>query len=128
MVAVVAPVTSRGTLQHSVENTPFVKYFLHTLLTSLAESEDAGFDVVIYVGYDKGDPVWDTPDTIRDMPAILKDKIQDYYSGGAANAPGLGEAAMLEQLEQLGEAPGVAYKAVKCESKCMVGARADLWG
>ena len=110
MVGVVAPVTSRGKKYGTVAKTPYIVSFVQTVFATLAKSKDAGYDVVLYVGYDEGDSIWDSPATARDMPRLLQDKANDHYSGGIMGALGLSSL------------PGVAYKGVKCKSKSMVQA------
>ena len=78
-VAVVAPCTSRKKNYKSVAGTPFVEKFFQTALQTLLKSDEVGYDVAFYVGYDAGDAVWDTDQARRDLPGLLQSLVDRHY-------------------------------------------------
>ena len=78
-VAVVAPCTSRGKNYKNVAGTPYVSTFFKTVLQTLVKSKDAGYDVAFYVGYDAGDPIWDTDKARGEIAGLLQKQVDQYY-------------------------------------------------
>ena len=78
-VAVVAPCTSRGKSYKNVAGTPYVSTFFKTVLQTLVKSKDAGYDVAFYVGYDAGDPIWDTDKARSEIAGLLQKQVDQYY-------------------------------------------------
>jgi hypothetical protein len=76
---VVAPCTSRGKKYKNVAGTPYVDKFFKTVLQTLVKSEEMGYDVAFYVGYDAGDGIWDTDQARRDLPGLLQGLTDRYY-------------------------------------------------
>ena len=112
----VAPCTSRGKKFKDVAGTPFVDVFFKTVLQTLVKSEEVGYDVAFYVGYDAGDEIWDTDSARRDLPRLLQSQVDTYYKKSLMD----GVRAM--DLNANRHTPGVSIKTVKCQSKSMVEA------
>jgi hypothetical protein len=86
-----------------VEDTPYMKHFVDSVFSTLSQSEDAGYDVVLYVGYDRGDKVWDSDHTrATSVPLMLK-KVHEY-------------------THRLWPSIGLFFKLVGCDSRSMVAA------
>jgi hypothetical protein len=106
-VAVVAPCTSRGKKYRDVAGTPYVDKFFQTVLKTLVQSEDVGYDVAFYIGYDAGDGIWDTDKARRDLPALLQSQVDRFY-----------KKSVMEEIKSLDinankHIPGVSVKMVR---------------
>jgi hypothetical protein len=112
-VAVVAPVTTRFSGLRSTTRTAYATQLFGSVVDTLARSDDnKDLDLVFYIGYDAGDPVWDKPNAIPDLLPVVRSHISSKY------APRAGA-----YRDKSGKAlPGLQLKAVRCESDSMVAA------
>jgi hypothetical protein len=111
-VAVVAPCTSRGKKYKNVAGTPYVEKFFKTVLQTLVKSDETGYDVAFYVGYDAGDEIWDTEATRRDLPGLLQGLVDRYY-----------KKSLLEEVRAMDfnankHMPGLSIKTVSAWHAC----------
>ena len=107
-VAVVAPVTSRGSASsESVADGHFIRSLLRSAVTSLAHSPDDGYDVAFYVGYDVGDSLWDTDHSRSEVVVAAQQQVDRVHANDVhSNATDV----------------GLYLKLVRCQGHSMVAA------
>lgn len=92
-VAVVVPVTSRSrqtktsvaarsasAISTTMKTSAVVTKLFSSVVETLADSHDVGFDVAFYIGYDASDLVWDTDTARHELPTVLKSKVMATYA------------------------------------------------
>lgn len=80
-IAVVVPTTSRSTSWADLRECSLLKELVPSILHSLdtAWEHDSGYDVVLYIGYDPGDLLWDTKEGPKTFLKILREMVSKCH-------------------------------------------------